>query len=261
MSLTTFSSFYYDFEVQDSADTINKYLDFDEGGPEFTAAIAIGSHTATDLELKVKTAMDAVGGQAYTISFSRANRTYTISAASNFTLRISSGSSIGSDIFSLLGFTGANRTGSNSYTGNAIAGAVYDVQFILQDHIASANSQRSVEATVRKSASGQIEIVRFGTESFVQMNLKYITDKTPQDNVVIKANSSGVSDLQAFMQFITTKGPVEYMADSSSPSTYETLILERTSFDRKGLGYELKEMYDRGLPGYFETGILRFRVR
>jgi hypothetical protein len=37
-------------------------------------------------------------------------------------------------------------------------------------------------------------------------------------------------------------------------------MLESTPEDAKGLKYKLKELYGQGLPGYFETGVLKFRV-
>lgn len=255
MSLSTFSSFYYDYQVTGS----NFYIDFNEGAGELTAQVDVGSYSLTDFLIEVGEAMTAAGTQTYDVSVARATRLVTISATSNFDLLISSGSSVGNDLYSALGFTGADQTGTNSYTGSAACGSEYLPQFILQDHISSDDWQRNVDATVRKSANGTIEVVRFGIEKFVQLNIKYATDKAGDESLIL-SNATGVADLRTFMQYLITKKPIEFMPDRDSPATFETLILESTQQDSNGLQYRLREMYDRGLPGYFETGPLKFRV-
>lgn len=253
MSLTTFSIFYYNFEVTKD----NRFLNFKEGVPELTAEIQVGSYTFSTLATAIKTAMEAVGALTYTVTPNRNDRSYTISSSANFELLVTSGSST-SNIYSTIGFTGADRTGASTYTGS-VAGSAYEPQFILQDHISSDNSRKAVEAAVRKTANGKVEVIKFGTEKFVQFSIRFATDIT-QDGRIIKNNSLGVSQLQNFMQFLITKSPIEYMPDISTRSTFEKLLLESTPTDNNGIGYELKEMYDRSLPNYFETGILRFRV-
>jgi hypothetical protein len=254
MSLTTFSTFYFDYEVTRD----NLYLNFAEGaGPELTAEIQVGSYTFSTLATAIKTALDIAGALTYTVIANRNDRTYTISSTSNFSLLVSTGTAT-DNIFSTIGFTGPDRTGASTYTG-LTAGKSYEPQFILQDHISSDNSRKAVEATVRKTTNGRIEVVKFGVEKFVQLNIKF-ANNLAQDGRVIKNNPQGIEDLQEFMQFLITKSPIEFMPDIDNKSTFEKLLLESTPSDRDGIGYELRELYDRNLPNYFETGILRFRV-
>ena len=50
------------------------------------------------------------------------------------------------------------------------------------------------------------------------------------------------------------------MPDKDSPTTYYRVVLEKTSSDSDGTGYKLQEQFTRGLVGYFETGLLTFRI-
>ena len=253
MSLSTFSIFYYNFEITSS----NKYISFDEGSGEIVAEIQTGSYTASELGTAIKTALEDVGGLTYTVTFNRTSRSFTIQAGSNFSLLVSSGTS-GLSAFGILGFTGADRTGASTYTGGN-AGSAYEPQFIIQDHVGKEDYQRLVDPSVLKTANGRVEVVRFGISKFIQMNFKYLTDK-PSDGNVIKNNPNGLADIRSFMQFAFLKKPMEFMADISDRNTFDKVILEATPEDAQGTGFRLKELYDKGLPGVFETGVLLFRV-
>ena len=255
MSLDTFSTFYYGFVIDED----NYQIDFDEGGAELTADIAVGSYTATGFALAIKDAMDTAGALTYTVTFSRSTRKITISAGSNFTLRCSSGTHIGTGAWTLMGFSGSNKTSASTYTGGAVSGDYYSPQFILQEYVSTDDYQEAVDASVNETASGVVEVVKFGTRSFMECNIKFATDIT-QDGAVIKTNATGVADLRRFMQYLVSKGPVQFMPDLSDTATFTDMILESTESSTKGTGYRLREMYDRGLPGYFHTGKLKFRV-
>lgn len=253
MSLTTFSAFYYNFEF----DGDSQYFCIDEGSGELIAEVALGEYTPTDMALVIQEALNNVGTLGYTVAFNRADRSFTISATGNFDLLVSSGS-VTQQSYPRFGFTGADRTGASSYTGSH-SGNEYLPQFILQDHISTDNYQKLVSPSVNKSAAGDVEVIRFGVEKFLQCNIKFITNKI-SDGKVIRYNPTGVEDAQAFMQYITQKKPLEYMPNELSRNTYQKMVLESTELDNKGTGYKLKEMYDRGLPNFFETGPLVFRL-
>jgi hypothetical protein len=255
MSLTTFSVFYFGHTVTAE----NNKIDFKEAVPELTATLNVGTYSLTDFVSEIKRALDAAGANTYTVSVNRTTRFITISTTATFELLVSSGSHAGTSAFTLMGFTGADRTGAMTYTGDSASGSAYYPQFVLQDHISTDDWQSSIMATVNKSANGEIEVVRFGTERFLQANIKYITDKQMDGNI-IKNNQSGVDDAREFMQYITTKAEIEYMSDEDTPSTFQTVRLESTPDDRDGLTYKLKELYDKGLPGIFDTGPLKFRL-
>jgi len=256
MSLTTFSKFYYGHSV----DSENNLISFSEGGPEIIATINTSDYSLEEFAIAVATALNSSGALTYTVTVLRGTPTLRVAATGTFELLVSTGTTSGTSAYGLMGFTGADRTAAATYDGDSISGSVYEPQFILQDHVAKEKRQNAVDATVQKSASGKIEVVRFGLEKFVQFNLRYNTDIAQSVIGVIISSATGVADTEAFMQNITTKAPFEYMPDKDSESTFDTLILERTPQDPKGTGYDLKEQYGRGLPGYFDSGILLCRV-
>lgn len=253
--INTFSVFYYGFDV----DGENNLIDFNEGGSELTAEVAVGSYTAEEFAVAVKTALDGAGALVYTVTFNRTTRLITIAASGTFSLLVSSGSHASNSAFGLLGFTGANRTGAATYTGNLVSGDMYEPQFKLQDYVSSEDLQQAVDATVNRTASGRVEVVKFGTEKFMECNIKFITDIS-QDGGVLKSNASGVTDARRFLRYLVTKGPIEFMPDIDDPTTFQMMILESTAENSTGVGYRLRELYDKNLPGYFETGRLKFRV-
>lgn len=255
--IDTFSKFYYGFAV----DTTNNKINFDEGGGELTATVVSGGYTFEEFADEIERVMSAAGGQAYTVTTDRVNRKLTISASASFTLKITSGSNSGISTYSLMGFTGADVSGTNSYTGNTEAGSEFVPQFKLQSYIPSDDWQESVSVAINEATSGKIETISFGTRQFVQFNLKYITNKSWASNAVFLANATGVEDARDFLQSITQKIPVEFMPDRDAPVTFQKLLLEKTPSSSQGTGYVLKELFDRNLPDIYETGNLLFRVQ
>lgn len=253
MSLTTFSVFYYDFEF--NADY--QYIDFNEGGPDLQAVVEFGEYTPTEMATVIEDALNTAGALTYTVTFNRQNRNFTIAATGTFDLLVTSGASA-NKAFSKFGFTGADRTGAATYTGGP-AGSEYLPQFILQDHVSTDNFQGLVNPAINKSANGRVEVVRFGIEKFLKCNIKFATNLSIGGSD-FKYNSTGVEDLQAFMQYITQKKPIEFMPDTGTRTTFQTFILESTPEDKSGTDYLLKELYDKGLPNIFETGVLVFRL-
>lgn len=256
MSLTTHSKWYYGHEITES----NLSLSFDEGAGELIAELDVGSYTLEEYATEIARAMTAAGTQTYSATVNRTTRKITISATSNFDLLITSGTTAGSTTFTLAGFTGADVTGTNSYVGNTTSGSVYTTQFICQDYVSSDDFQGAAEATVHKAATGRVEVVKFGTESFFELSLKFVTDRAMPSGAPIRENLSGVANLRTFMQYLITKNRIEFMPDEDTPGTYHNVVLEKTPEGDKGTAYKLKELYGRGLPGYFETGVLKFRV-
>ncbi len=255
MSLNTHSKFYYGFTI----DETNSSLDFKEGAPEIQATIDSGSYTPEELAVAIKTALDAVGANTYTVSFNRTTRVFTISTGSNFQLLVSTGSRAGSSIFSTIGLTGSDRTGASTYSGVA-SGSEYTTQFILQDYVPEENFRRAAYASVNKSASGEVEVVTYGIERFFEMNFKFITDVEMTNDCPIRNNPNGISDFLDFIRFATTKAKMEFMPDEDDVNSFYKVILESEPSEKDGTGYKLKELYDKGLPGYYDSGVLKFRV-
>ena len=255
MAAENFSLFLYGMEITQD----NQNLNFDEGSGELTAVIEIGPHTLSEMASKIKTAMDAAGTQSYTITLDRASRKFTISAASGFSLLVSSGSQVGTSPWSIIGFTGADKPTATSHVSNGEAASIYKPQFKLQDYTPSTNFKEKVDPNVHESANGEIETVFFGDRSFIEMSIKFITDK-PQDNMVIKSNPTGVADARAFFQEMIRKVPFEFVEDIDAPTVFERVLAESLPGNSRATGYRMREMVGDGLPGYFEMNNIKLRV-
>lgn len=257
MAIETRSAFYFGHNVTAS----NNRISFDEGSGELNATIEIGAVTLTTFASRVAAAMTSAGTQTYSASVDRSTREITISASSNFSLLVSSGSTTGTSAYSLIGFTGADRSGSNSYTGNNGSGQQYRPQFWLMDYVPKENLSRRIDTARNQSSSGKVEVISFGRIEFVKMNITYITNISQGANSdVIETNLTGVADANTFMRYITEIRPIEFMPDRDAPNTKSDLLLEKTPSSGQGTDYELKELLGRGLAGYYETGELEFRV-
>lgn len=253
--INTWSKIYFGFEVTPD----NSSLSFSEGGPELIGTVRQGRYAPTLGLTRAADAMNDAGSQVYAMTMDRSSRRVTISAAAPFELLVATGTTSMTSIFPLLGFTGADRTGSNSYQGNLPSMIEYLPQFKLQAYIDPEHWKKSIDPAVKKTADGQVEVVRFGVEQLMQFNLTYVTD-LPMDGRVIRNNPSGVADLVELMDWLITKTSVEFMADEDDPDTYITVLLERTTDSTTGTDFKLSELYVKNLPGFFETKVLTFRV-
>lgn len=256
MSLTTFSQFFYGHTV----DSTNNAIDFDEGGSELQATIATGDYTITEYLVAVKTALDAAGALTYTVALNRSTRKITISSTSTFALRTNTGTRSSVSAWSMLGYTtGSNKSGASTYTAENESASQYRPQSILEDHIPSENWLEKNDGVVNESASGIVQVVYFGDVRFIQLNIKYATNLTVRSiQSTIENQSSGLDNLRAFMNYITTKAKFEFMPDRDTPSTYYKVILDKTEESKNGISYKLKEL--KNGAGYFETGKLILRV-
>jgi len=257
MALSTFSTFYYGHSVT----TGNLNINFDEGSGELLAVVVVDSYSATAFAAAIQTALNSAGTYTYTVVFDRATRKITIASASgNFSLLAATGTEVATGLWVLMGFAATDLSAAATYTGDAVSGSVYSPQFKLQDHISTADWKAASSATVNKTASGRVEVIKFGDEEFMQANIKYATDIAQPDAIIIKNAASGLTNLRTFMQYAIEKKPIEYMADIDTPATFEKMLLESSPGFKNGTGYKLKELYGQGLPGYFETGSLVLRV-
>jgi hypothetical protein len=255
--IETRSSFFY----LDPVDSTNFYLDFDEGGGELTAEVSVGSHTHSEIGAAVEAALNGAGALTYSVSFDRDTRKITISASGPFTLLIGTGTHVGADIFPLLGFTGSDVGPTTSATANLQAGTEYRPQFYLQDWVDATDNQRSISPSVSRTASGQVEVVKFGTEKFFEFSIMLVTDIDQGQSNFVESDPTAVNSLRSFMQFCVEKNNLEFMPDRDVKANFFKVLLESTEESRDGTGYKMKELYDKGLPNYFESGKLVFRLR
>lgn len=257
--IRTYAKFYYGYKI--TAD--NRYLDFKEGtGAQRTAAVGVGAYTASDFCKAIAAALNIAGTFGYSVTMNRSTRAITVtSIGGSHTLLTASGTHSGSDPFTLMGFSKLSNTSSAaSHTGTLPSGDVYAPQLPLQDYVSSEDLQGAADASINKSASGLVEVVSFGTEKFMECNITLASNVTEKVAGPYRVNATGVEDLRRFLKYLVTKAPLEFMADENTPSVFEKMILESIPESSSGIKYRLKEMYDRKLTGYFETGKLVFRV-
>lgn len=254
--IQTYSKFYYNYVI----DNDNYYLDFDEGGGELSATLEPGEYTLTDLLVEIKRALEDAGALTYTVTVNRTTRIITIAGSASFDLLVSTGTHASTSVFTLIGFTGADRTSLTTYAANNSSGSEYKPQFKLQSYIDPEDWQQAADASINKTASGRVEIIKFGTEKFFQFNINFATDIEQPCNGPILNNPTGLDDLRSFMQYAVTRSPLEFIPDKDLPNTFYKIILESTPDSQTGVGYKLKELYDKNLPGYFDTGVLKWRL-
>lgn len=253
MTIETRSVFYYGHVIDDT----NPNLPFSEGGPEINAVLNLGDYTLAEFTTEVARAMNDIGGQIYTVAVNRDTRIITISAPGTFELLVSTGSTIGTGVYSLIGFTGADRTAAITYAGDSASGEEFTPQFYLQDWIASEDFVNPTSSVVNTSAAGDVEVVTFSDEYFFEFNIKFQTDNDQGFNAWIETDLSGVSNFRAFMVAIIKRTRFEIMRDRDTRSSFEKIILQKTPLSSQGTGFKLLE--NKRIKGYFDSGKLTFK--
>lgn len=255
MALETKCKFYYGIEIT----TDNNELDFSEGSGELSIFIPIGVYSPQEIALKLASLLTNAGSQTYSCSFNRSTRKLTISATSNFSILIATGTHSATTLYQTLGYTGgANLTGANSYLAPSTIGYEFVPQFYLLDYIPLEHNVRSVQASINETASGQVEVIRYGTKRFMECSMELITNKPFQGSDFWTSSTTGLDDALNFLGFATQKSKIEFMPNKDDVNTYSTLILESTESDASGIGFKLLEQLDYG-NGYYKTGKLVFR--
>lgn len=257
MSISTHSKFYYGFTV----DRTNFALDIDEGSGEINLEIPYGNYTLAELAQAVEDELNDGGLLTYTVTVDRATRKLTIAGSANFSLLINSGANAGFSVFSTIGFNGADLSGDDRYESDTAVGTVYTTQFILQSFRDSEHSKASRNPTVNTSASGSVELFRYGVDELFEMDFQYVTNRAVGALSPIRENLTGVSELVALLEHLTSKKPAEFMPDEDDEATYFKVYLESTPGDKNGASFKLNELLTKGLPGFYNTGVLIMRVK
>lgn len=234
-------------------------IDFNEGSGELTAELNVGKYTHTSILAEIKRAFEAVSANVYTVTINRSSRIIDIAVnTGTFKLLGNSGSNVTTSPFVLLGFAESDTSYAANHSGPSGSGYEWIPQFYPQDYVDGNYNQTKIDGVVRRSQSGQVEAVYYGTNKIYEMNFKYITNTGVSG--VIDYQTDAVSNALDFMEYVTGKGEIEFMPDKSDTSDYLTFILESTPEDKDGLGFKLKELYSQGLVGWYETGVLKFRL-
>lgn len=253
-TLQTLSTFYYGFNIE----SVNQYLDFNEGGPEITASLPISDYSMSEFISAVEDAFNLASTMDYVVSVDRDTRLVTISAPSNFTLMCSTGSHSGSSAWELLGFdTSTNKTGTNTYTSENPCGYEYRPQTLLMGYVAPEDYEVKESAVVSISANGQVQTISFGDGQRMECNIIGATNLLNLKHTPFYENATGLQALRDFMKFLITKSKVEFMPDIANRAQYYTLLLDSSSADKNGTKFRIENM--KGATYFYESGSLVFR--
>jgi hypothetical protein len=248
------------FNYGHTVDLTNQNIPFDEGGSELNAVIEPGSYSLSEFLVAIKTALETEGALTYTVTVNRSTNVITVSASSNFSLLTGTGTTLSSSAFDLMGFsTGTDLTGASTYVGNFGSGSEYFPQFWLQRYIPKEHFEQLADATVNKAASGRVEVVTFGREKFIELEIKFVTN-LPMDGRVIYNNPTGVEDALDFLRYGISKAPFEFVPDTANPSSFSKVLLESTPGFSNGTGFKLRELIDQNLTDIYDIGLITLRV-
>jgi hypothetical protein len=254
MQLNNHSKFYYGWRITSE----NRFIDFDDGSGVKVAELKVGRYTSSQFAAEVANKMNAQSLVDFTVSFDRNTRKFSISAATTFSLLAATGVNSGSAL-TVLGYN-VDKTGLTTYEADLSSGFSYSTQFFIQSFKDTSTNRKSIGGVINTSASGQIEVIKFGNDRFMEAEFNFITNTIQQSGSIIRSNETGLDEFIQLMEWLTEKAPVEFMIDENNSDSFQTFILESTAADSKGLDYDLIEIYDRGLPDYFRSGLLKFKL-
>lgn len=256
MALSNYSKFYYVTPVTED----NFALAFTENDiDEIVASVEIGRYTVTELGLAIQDALNTFGDNSYEVEFDRQTRKYTITSDDNFKILAGTSPTQAVGIYELIGFNLADTAFTTVLESNNEVGSVFAPVFYLQDFKDSSNNRGSISGVKNVSASGQVEVVKFGNQRFIEFDVRFQTNGLIT-GYPFKTDNLGVDNLRDFMEFVTEIYPIEFMVNDQDLNNFKKLLLESTASSNEGLGFDLRERYDLNLPNFFDSGNLKFRL-
>lgn len=248
----TKSSFWYGIEVTE----LTNHLIFQDNGPLIDKKIVSGGYSHADFALTLETYFNSNSEIDYTVTLDRNTRFLTIATSENFNLNFADS---GTTIAGVMGFDAVNLTGQSSYTSQYPVGKIYSPQLELQSYVDFEDFEDNNKASVNVSASGVTEVVTFSSSRFMECNIKYVNNYEQRTDSPLDNDPQGIENLRDFMSYIIKKENIEFFADRDNLNSFKKVFLEKTPRSSKGTGYKLKELYSKGLNGYYETGVLTFK--
>jgi hypothetical protein len=250
-TITTLSAFTYGHTVT----LDNRSVDFSEGGPEIQGNLEVGNYSLEEYAAEWERMLNTFGTFTYTVSVDRSTGKLQFTASSSVTFLAGTGTRIGTGAWEMAGFDPSDQLGTSFQSDNR-SGKLYRPQYLLDNYTSPDHYKVKESAAVNISASGQVQVLSFGDGSRMKCNIKAITNKTGLKIDPWYENASGISDALDFLEYIITKGKVEFMPDIDTPNTFFKLLLDSTKEDRSGVAFELKNMKT---PDVYESGDLTFR--
>lgn len=250
MALSAQSLFLYGYTVTVS----NQYIDFKgaSGGPEITATLPLGDYSLSSLGSALQAAMQAADPtNVYIVTVDRsllgglANRITISSSGSFFQILFGTGTHAVASMASLVGFNPTDYTGGTSYTGSQSTGTSL-VPVMLGYDYADPNQQQKRFGAVNVSASGLKEAVFFNTQDFIDVEFMY-------------EPKSKLPAWLALMTWMTAQKPFDFTPEITKPSIFFPVTLEKSEYEGRGLGFQMKEML-KDYPNFYTTQPMNFRV-
>lgn len=252
MALSAPSLFLYGFQI--TANNQNIQFQVASGGTVLVAVLTPGFYTLATLMTAIQAAMQTADtAHTYTVT---ANRTLsggtqnrvTISTSGTFlSLLFGSGTLSGSSPSVLLGFNQTDYTGSTTYTGSTSSGTALVTSLRGYNYLRPEINQK-VFGSVNVSASGVKEAIVFQQQQFIQVDFRYETE------------AQVVTFWTPLMLWLMQQRLFEFTPEITNPTLFYPVTLESSPVDGKGLGFQFTEHLSEGLPGFYQTGALKFRV-
>lgn len=260
MGLKTYSAFNYGHTINNN----NNLFPVDEGSGEVLVTLRSRPYTLQGFRAELERVLNSQLDNEYTVTLDRSTRTLTIESSATFTIPLASSQVLEISAYSLAGFTGTlDLTGETTYTASSPSGFQFRPQFLLQNFVDFQDQQRAANASVNESASGKVEVASFGNVQIMSCNITLQTNNIEYSEACqtrpIRPDPQGVENLRNFLIYATTKAPLEFIPDIADQEQFISCIIESTPDARDGTGFTLRELYARGLFGYFESGNLDFR--
>jgi hypothetical protein len=231
-------------------------LDFKaaSGGSILTATVPIGFYSLGDLLNAIVSAMAAADTvNTYTATANRSysggtqNRVTIATSGAYFSMLFNSGPNTSTTIARLIGFAVSDQTGSTSYTGTSSAGTLLQPVWWGKNY-RDVNMLRKNFGSLNISANGTKEAITYQIQQFFQVQFDY------------EPYSAIASSWQPFLTWAVQQQSLEFTPDITNPNTVYNCTLESTEYDSAGLGYEMREMIQEGMPFLYSTGLLKFRL-
>ena len=277
MTLKTEPIFYYGFEVTSDY----TWIDFREGelGSELSVSLDVGVYNLEEIRSLIENALNETGTLNYTVSVDRSTRKLSIMSGEYFELLLGTGSHSDKSALKCFGFSNYPVWGEKHLYGEPDlfygdtdtglfpvhsakfkAGFSFDPQFCAQDFRDADNNSALRSPSVNESVDGScVEVISFGEDRFYDFNFRYITNLAMPCGGPIRNDPNALDNVNAFMGWAIKRKVIEYIPDKRNPNIFYKIRLEKSRGSSKGTGYSLKELYSRGLPDFYETGILTFR--
>lgn len=250
MALSSLSLINYNLQVT----TLNRYIDFKAvlGGATLTATLDLGFYSIAGLAQEISTQMNSVdASNNYTVTVDRTlaggtqNRMSITTTGTYLSLLFGTGPNHSTSAAPLIGFNPLDYTGNTTYTGSASIGTALIPSQIGYNYLNDLN-QVKVFGAVNVSASGLKEAVTFNFQKFINVEFKY-------------EPKTRLQEWQTFFLWAIQQRPFDFMPEVSAPSTVYQVTLDKTSYDGKGLGFQMKEMLPQ-FPNVYTTQDLSLRI-